>query len=535
MRRISSLLSILVLILSCSKDSVTPTPTPEPTPKYALVIAASEGGAVSTSGGTYDKGTKVTVTATPDGEYLFDSWSDGSTENPREITVTSNLDLTANFVKKKYSLSISTSGEGTVTEEVLVQGSVSDYNSGTKVRLTAVPNSDENWEFIGWEGDIESTNPVIEIDVTDAKTLEAKFMRYFDYYNTSYELQKSNIWINYYDILGENGIDYGSIAFGCPEVIADFDGDGYEDWMTAPSYYQQDLGVLPLWFFKNQGDNSTFIKKELEIENHIGTWNARKGILGDFNNDGKPDVAYPEQGVDIAGGEESAPSILISTPDGYTMRKLSDRKVYLHTGASGDIDNDGDLDIIMSSQHILTTFLNNGDGTFIETNVVEKDPSSEQIGFVSMELFDINRDGNLDLIAGGDENNLPSRVYFGNGSNFSYINSKIIPLTEPWRGTLDYDFADIDNNGTIEIIMGRFKNVYEGYFIEIVTLVDDEYITISELVDNSEADNIRWITWLRVQDIDNNGSLDIFSNDRGHLGYGEYRWEWNGNGFTKMN
>jgi hypothetical protein len=89
MKYILTILVFLTFLFSCSKDTVTPTPAPEPTPKYSLVIAASEGGSVNSTGGTYDKGTKVTVTATPDGEYLFDSWSDGSTENPREITVTS--------------------------------------------------------------------------------------------------------------------------------------------------------------------------------------------------------------------------------------------------------------------------------------------------------------------------------------------------------------------------------------------------------------------------------------------------------------
>ena len=345
------------------------------------------------------------------------------------------------------------------------------------------------------------------------------------YFNNSYELSKSKIWIDYYKVLERNNIDYGTIAFGAPEVYADFDGDGYEDWMTAPSFYQQDKGPMKLWFFQNQGNNSTFIRKQISVSNHIGTWNARKGILGDFNNDGKPDVAYPEQGIDIFGDLDSEPTILISTPTGYTMRNLSDRKLFLHTGASGDIDKDGDLDIIMSSQHELVTFLNNGDGTFIETNIVHIDPTSSQKGFVSMELFDINKDGYLDLIAGGDENNLPSRIYYGNGADFTHIRSKRIPLTEPWRGTLDYDFADIDNNGTIEIIMGRFKNVYEGYFIEIVTLENNEYKVISEIVDNSQADNLRWPVWIRVQDIDNNGKLDIFSNDKGNLGYGTYRWE----------
>ena len=175
MKRIFSLLISFALILSCSKDSVDPTPTPEPIIRYTIQFQAGTGGSVSTSGGSFDKGATISVTATPDGEYLFDSWSDGSTENPREITVTSNLNLTANFVKKKYNLTVNIDGEGTVEEEVIVQGSTSntEYNSGTTVKLTAIA-SDE-WVFTGWSGDVESTDNPIEVTVSEAKEITATF------------------------------------------------------------------------------------------------------------------------------------------------------------------------------------------------------------------------------------------------------------------------------------------------------------------------------------------------------------------------
>jgi hypothetical protein len=165
--------SILALIIACSKED-EPAPPP-PTPKFTVSFSAGEGGSVSTSGGTYDKGTKVSVTATPEGEFVFDKWSDGNTDNPREITVSSNLSLSASFVKKKYALSVTVEGEGTVEEEIIVQGSTSstEYNSGTTVKLTATP-SDE-WVFSGWSGDIESTDNPIEVTVSEAKSITATF------------------------------------------------------------------------------------------------------------------------------------------------------------------------------------------------------------------------------------------------------------------------------------------------------------------------------------------------------------------------
>ena len=78
-----------VLIYSCSSDdddsappSAIQTPTPEPeetTTQYTLTVSAGEGGTVSTQGGTYDEGTSVTITATPNERYKFTSWSNGST------------------------------------------------------------------------------------------------------------------------------------------------------------------------------------------------------------------------------------------------------------------------------------------------------------------------------------------------------------------------------------------------------------------------------------------------------------------------
>jgi len=169
-----TLLAMLALA-SCSKEEEVVTP-PAPN-KYTLTITADTGGSVSSPGGTYNEGSKITVTATPDGEYLFDSWSDGSTENPREITVTSNLNLTAKFVKKKYSLTVSIEGEGTVTEEVIIQGSTSEttYNAGTTVRLTATPN--EGWVFAGWSGDVESEELVIEVPIEKGTSVSALFKR----------------------------------------------------------------------------------------------------------------------------------------------------------------------------------------------------------------------------------------------------------------------------------------------------------------------------------------------------------------------
>ena len=167
-----TLLAMLALV-SCSKEEEVVTP---PAAKqYTLTISAEAGGTVSTEGGLYNEGSKITVTATPDDMYLFKEWSDGSTQNPREITVTSNLTLKASFIKKTYSLAVTVEGEGTVAEEVIIQGSTTEteYNAGTTVRLTATPN--EGWVFAGWSGDVQSTDNPIEVSIEKGMSINALF------------------------------------------------------------------------------------------------------------------------------------------------------------------------------------------------------------------------------------------------------------------------------------------------------------------------------------------------------------------------
>ena len=176
MKRFLYLLPLVSFALaSCSKE--VETPAPPPTPTYKLSFSAEEGGTVSTEGGTYTQGSKITVTANPDGQYLFKEWSDGSTVNPREITVNSDLTLKATFVKKTYPLSVTIDGEGTVQEQVIIQGSTAEtqYNAGTTVRLTATPN--EGWVFSGWTGDIESADLVVEVPIEKGTSVSALFKR----------------------------------------------------------------------------------------------------------------------------------------------------------------------------------------------------------------------------------------------------------------------------------------------------------------------------------------------------------------------
>ena len=192
----SLLLALTLIFISCSQEK-SDLSIPE-TPEYNIVVSAAEGGTVNTSGGKYKSGTKISVVATPSQEYNFNSWSDGSTENPREITVSSNINIQAIFIKKVYELVVSIEGNGTFEQNILVSGSADgSYNSGTKLQLKAV-NSVDGWIFNSWEGDVVSDDRIIVVDINKAINLNLKFDEYPIYTNMVEENGNPDLGLDIY-------------------------------------------------------------------------------------------------------------------------------------------------------------------------------------------------------------------------------------------------------------------------------------------------------------------------------------------------
>ena len=165
-----------LLAICVALFTVNCSPEPE-IPVYTLTVTAGDGGTVSQTGGSFEEGTSVTITATPNPEYEFTGWSGGAsgTDNPLTVVMTSDKTITASFIKKKYALTVDVVGQGTVSEQVISAGKSTDYNSGSLVRLTAVAAT--GWQFVSWSGISDSTDPIIEVLVSGPKTVTATFIR----------------------------------------------------------------------------------------------------------------------------------------------------------------------------------------------------------------------------------------------------------------------------------------------------------------------------------------------------------------------
>ena len=121
-----------------------------------------------TGAGIYTQ--EATITATPNEGYTFLRWSDGNTDNPRTIQVTSDTTLTAEFAIEGGCLVIFVDWDGTVLSSVSVV-------SGDAATAPADPIR-EGYTFIGWDKDFSA--------VTDHMTVTAQYqinryrVRFFD-------------------------------------------------------------------------------------------------------------------------------------------------------------------------------------------------------------------------------------------------------------------------------------------------------------------------------------------------------------------
>ena len=132
-------------------------------------------GALFPAEGVFKEGTVVTINAVPKGEYLFERWSgDASgTSKTTEVTINDFKSVTANFILKKYELILKVVGNGEITQTIVNTGKGTEYDSGTRVRLEAVPSY--GYYFTGWSLDASGdTNPV-EIDINRPKSVKATF------------------------------------------------------------------------------------------------------------------------------------------------------------------------------------------------------------------------------------------------------------------------------------------------------------------------------------------------------------------------
>jgi len=197
----------------------------------------------------------------------------------------------------------------------------------------------------------------------------------------------------------------------------------------------------------------------------------------------------------------------------------------------GDLDNDGDLDIIFVNGGRFSSpgdperqriYINDGHGVFADESV--------RVGFVGRcrgaELGDIDNDGDLDIIFAQDFNAQP-QLYLNTGTGF-FVNVTATQLPQMTLSSSRAQFGDIDNDGDLDIYItsGTTSRFTCGQYRVWVNDGDGFYTdeTASRLPIGNVCNNMDCI----FGDIDNDFDLDIKTASTGNNNSRLYRNDGNG-------
>ena len=174
---------------------------------YDVIVYELDGngtGVVTGGGiGVYQYGDTATLTAIPNEECTFLMWSDGNTENPRNIRVEGDIYLGVVFELNQYAVELTSDGNG----DVLGSGI---YFYGAKVIIDAIAN--EGYHFVKWsDGNTENPRTIV---VTEDVELRAEFA------------------INKYEVVLESGgngsvLGSGTYDYGTEVIIGAIADEGY--------------------------------------------------------------------------------------------------------------------------------------------------------------------------------------------------------------------------------------------------------------------------------------------------------------------
>ena len=220
-------------------------------------------------------------------------------------------------------------------------------------------------------------------------------------------------------------------VFGAVECVGDWNGDGKLDLVAAE--YDEDLSLSMVYLGDGTG-NFTVSQGQIGYYNDNVLGNC---VAGDFNGDGKVDLAFPGMGVTLGNGDGT-----FQTPIYYPVPYYGSALV------AADVNGDGKLDLISNG---LSVLLGNGDGTFTSAGGVNLGLQPQGIS-----IGDFNGDGVLDIATwsnGSNNTNQTLMILLGSG-NGTFGAPLSFPIAKSsGSGYPDLGMADFNGDGKLDLVI----------------------------------------------------------------------------------
>ncbi|MEI7424753.1 MAG: T9SS type A sorting domain-containing protein [Candidatus Staskawiczbacteria bacterium] len=268
----------------------------------------------------------------------------------------------------------------------------------------------------------------------------------------------------------------------------DFNGDGKMDIFGQYDSYNTNFVI----YFGN-GDGTFATAKKILIgpvnkfhENHI---------VGDFNGDGKLDMAsfYAQASNET---NNSKMNVYLGNGDGTfssTPITTLSNSYYCESIYKADFNNDDKLDLLICDHtNYYKIFLNNGDGSFS----VKEIPDKILYAINNATIGDINNDGNIDIMKNASDS-LTLLIGKGDGSFYKQINIPHISIHNIWD--LPCALGDFNKDGKTDLVFAskvdKINNRQAGLCIMLNNAEFKAPVAINAIQKYSYVNTIQWTTY----------------------------------------
>ena len=297
----------------------------------------------------------------------------------------------------------------------------------------------------------------------------------------------------------------GNGGFGTPRVtnvssaeapitlaIGDFNNDGLPD--LAETIPNLNSAVIQL----GNGDGTFGVRGDVTMPS---TGSTAQPVVADFNGDGKLDVVAPQYTTPTGAPYSGFISALLST-NTQTFETLpvetQTPDIGINFTVDGDFNADGKNDIVMTNvngQGGFALLLGNGDGTFGQPFLAATNVVVEAIA-----AGDFNNDGKTDIVASTLDTSTGATtltVYLSNGDGSFQTDSVVNPAEE--IGAIAV--ADFNHDGNQDLAVANGENVS-------VFLGSGNGAFQSPIV-YSAGNNVRFVNDVKAADCNGDGKIDL--------------------------